>query len=158
MLMWPNVTVWQTDIWWNLFGLPLSHSLHSLVRTERRLLTKSWNANSAFHLTSLKKPGSSWKGWVRQSFLLQHASLFVRSLLKHLERQKKWSLFIVFFQLLKRNASLRLGAGPGDAAEVQVSPSTETIVMLALQDPGHMTHSEVTSGFSLTRDDSSKHI
>lgn len=27
-----------------------------------------------------------------------------------------------FFQLLKRNPSSRLGAGPGDAAEVQVSP------------------------------------
>lgn len=32
----------------------------------------------------------------------------------------KKGFFQTLFQLLKRNASLRLGAGPGDAAEVQV--------------------------------------
>ena len=74
------------NICWTIVSyILLVHSHHSLVKTERRRLTKSWNVNSVFHLTSHKKPGTFWKRWVVRSFLLHLASLAVVSLLKYLE-------------------------------------------------------------------------
>lgn len=63
---------------------------------------------------------------------LPPALLVVMSQLKHLESLKNESLNFLF-QLLKRNASLRLGAGPGDAAEVQVKASVESRVSVGIQ-------------------------
>lgn len=67
----PHMTDWGVKRW--VTCCCLFHSLPSLVKTERRPSTKSWNANSAFHLTSHKKPGTFWKRWAATSFIVSHA-------------------------------------------------------------------------------------
>ncbi len=110
----------KDELWTFELKFPLSscRSRRSQVKTERRQLTKSWSANSAFHLTSHKKPGTSWNEY--GLFVWSLYSSCVSKIRAELLCKFSFDILPLVVQLLKRNASSRLGAGAGDATEVQV--------------------------------------
>ena len=100
-------------------------SRRSPVRTGKRRSTRSWSVSSACHPTSHKKLEISWNGYGLVVWSSHYLCLSITSM----ELLCKYSsdMWLMVVQLLKRNASSRLGAGAGDATEVQVRRQTHRL-------------------------------